>query len=197
MGWTDSEGVLTDKGINARNTTTGMTSAINMIGGTWAGINLGKANKRVNNALAEVSDIQADIEIQKAKQEDLYSNEANALRGWGAARELRALKGAQSVSSAVSGTYGHGDQRIVADAENKAYMQQRDMLRALQLESFERIKGSKMRAAGLKGRARQYRLGAKRSVLIGGLSGAAKGLSDTSKYLSTMSTFWKKGSEEK
>lgn len=193
MGWTDDNGNLTNKGKWGTGLTVG---GISLIGNTWAGINLGKGNKRVNNAMSAISDIQADMAIQKDKQEDLYSNEANALRGWGVARELRALKGAQAVSSAVSGSSGPGDERIVSDAENKAYMQQRDMLRALQLESFERTKSAKMQAIGLWGRAKQYRLAAKKAVTIGMIGGAAKGIDYAMRNISTMSTFWKKGSEK-
>lgn len=192
MGWTDTEGNLTKRGAWGVGST---TSAVVMGADLIAGINAGRSNKRISNTMAEISEIQAAALSEKAKQEDLYSNEANALRGWGVARELRALKGAQNVAAAVSGSYGAGDKRLTQDAEYKAYMQQRDMLRALQLESFERNRSARMGIAGLKGRAQQYRIAAKKAVTIGALGGVAKGTNDSMQYLNMINTFWKKGKQ--
>lgn len=189
MGWTDSQGNLTNKangGLGAA------TAGIIMAGDLYSGYVTGKANRAVNRAYADIADIQAQAAIVEANKENLYRNEEAALQGWGAARELRALKGSQKVAQAVSGTYGPGDDRMAKDAESKAYRQQRDMLRALQLESFERTNRAKIAAIGYAGKAKQYRIAAKNSLKAGVVSGLARGLNDTNRYLMTASTFWKK-----
>lgn len=190
MALIDKQGNLTTSGQwGVGGITSGAIFAMNLL----SGISQGRANKKTNQALAEIADINAQMEMQSALRENLYRNENAALQGWGAARELRRLKGRQKVAEAVSGTYGPGNDRLIADAENKEYMQQRDMLRALQLESFERLKQAELNAMGYKGQARQYRMAAAKSVMAGALSGAATGLNDASNYITFASTFWKKG----
>lgn len=169
-----------------------LTSAAIMGLNIYSGYDTGKTNRYVNRKMANILDIQAEAEIVKANKENLYRNEEAALQGWGADRELRALKGSQKVAQAASGTYGPGDERLTQDAESKAFRQRRDMLRALQLESFERSNSAKIAALGFQGQAKQYRIAAKNSVKAGVLSGLASGFNDTTRYMSTASTFWKK-----
>ena len=189
MGWTDSQGNLTNK---ANGSLGAATTGLIMAGDLYSGYVTGKANRAVNDAYADIADIQAQAAIVEANKENLYRNEEAALQGWGAARELRVLKGSQKVAQAVSDTYGPGDERLTQDAESKAYRQQRDMLRALQLESFERTNRAKIAAIGYAGKAKQYRIAAKNSLKAGIVSGLARGLNDTNRYLMTASTFWKK-----
>lgn len=192
MGWTNSDGTLTNKGQWG----VGLgTTGIMVAGDVFAGYQAGKAQKYVNQTMSDISDIQAKAELQKALKEDLYRNEAEALKGWGVARELRALKGSQKVAQAASGTYGPGDDRPGQDAEAKAYRQTRDMLRALQLESFERNNAALIAYYGYKGKASQYRIAAKNAVRNGVLGGIASGINDTTKYAIMASTFWKKGGD--
>ena len=193
MGWTNSEGNLTNSG---KWGVGGITSGMIMAGDLYSGYITGKANKAVNKAYADIADIQAQAAIVEANKENLYRNEEMALQGWGAARELRALKGSQKVAQAASGTYGPGDDRLAQDAEAKAYRQTRDMLRALQLESFERSNRAKIASIGYAGKAKQYRIAAKNSVKAGMISGLAQGFNDTTRYLATASTFWKKTDDE-
>lgn len=192
MGWTNSDGTLNNKG---KWGVGGTTAGILMAGNIYSGYQTGKAQKYINQTMADISDIQAEAELQRALKEDLYRNEAEALKGWGAARELRAIKGSQAVAQAASGTYGPGDDRLGQDAEAKAYRQTRDMLRALQLESFERNNAALIAYYGYKGKASQYRIAAKNAVRNGVLSGVASGINDTTKYALTASTFWKKGGD--
>lgn len=190
MAWIDKQGNLTTSGQwGVGGVTAGAIFAMNLL----SGISQGRANKKINNNLAEIADINAQMEMQSALRENLYRNENAALQGWGAARELRRLKGRQKVAEAVSGTYGPGNERLSADAENKEFIQQRDMLRALQLESFERLKQAELNAIGYRGQARQHRMAAAKSVMAGALTGAATGLNDASNYITFASTFWKKG----
>lgn len=157
-----------------------------------SGYDTGRTNKYVNNKMASIYNIQAQSMEDSVNKENLYSNEIQALKGWGADRELAALKGSQMVASSVSGSYGPGDKRLIQDAEAKAFLERRAMLRSLQLESFERSNAAKVGAIGLRGQAKQYRLAAKKSVLTGLLSGLAQGINDTTKYMTTASTFWRK-----
>lgn len=204
MGWQNSENPESQvispdtKGEKPGSQVTGpgtkdwITSAALMGINLWSGYDTGKSNRYVNRKMAEISDIQAEAEIVRANKENLYRNEEAALQGWGAARELRALKGSQNVAQAASGTYGPGDDRLTQDAESKAYRQQRDMLRSLQLESFERSNRAKIASIGYAGKAKQYRIAAKNSLKAGIVSGLAHGLNDATKYMTTASTFWKK-----
>ena len=189
MGWTPKENEQQATGPENLDY---VTSVLLMAGNIYSGYETGKANKYVNNVYADIADIQAEAEQIKANKENLYRNEEMALQGWGADRELRALKGSMVVASAGSGTTGPGDARLAQDAESKAFRQRRDMLRALQLETFERNKSAQIAAIGYRGKAKQYRIAAKNAVKNGVLMGAAGGLKDVTKYMTVASTFWKK-----
>lgn len=189
MGWTPKEN---EQQATGPGTLDYVTSGLLMAGNIYSGYETGKANKYVSNVYADIADIQAEAEQIKANRENLYRNEEMALQGWGADRELRALKGSQKVAQAASGTYGPGDDRLTQDAESKAFRQRRDMLRALQLETFERNKSAQIAAIGYRGRAKQYRIAAKNAVRNGVLMGAAGGINDVTKYMTVASTFWKK-----
>ena len=190
MAWTDKDGNLTTAGQwGVGGITSGAIFAMNLL----SGISQGRANKKTNQALADIADINALMETQSALRENLYRNENAALQGWGSYRELRRLKGRQKVAEATSGTYGPGNERLEADADSKEYQQQRDMLRALQIESFERLKQAELKAIGYQGQARQHRMAAQKSIMAGTLSGAAAGLNDAANYITFASTFWKKG----
>lgn len=190
MGWQNSGNPGSQ--VTGPDTKDWITSAALMGINLWSGYDTGKTNRYVNRKMAEISDIQAEAEIVRANKENLYRNEEAALQGWGADRELRALKASQKVAQAASGTYGPGDDRLTQDAESKAFRQRRDMLRALQLESFERSNAAKIAAIGYRGKAKQYRIAAKNSLKAGIISGLAQGLNDTTKYMTAASTFWKK-----
>lgn len=193
MAWIDKDGNLTTAGQwGVGGITSGAIFAMNFL----SGLSQGRANKKISQNLAEIADINALMERQSALRENLYRNENAALQGWGAHRELRRLKGRQKVAEAVSGTYGPGNERLEADAESKEFMQQRDMLRALQNESFERLKQAELNALGYQGQARQHRMAAKKAIMAGALSGAAAGLNDASHYITFASTFWKKGTKK-
>lgn len=194
MAWTDDEGNLTRSGQWGVG---GITSGLLVAMDLFSGIRLGRANKKVAQANAEIAELNAQMEEQSALRENLYRNENAAIRGWGAARELRRLKGSQKVAEAVSGTYGPGNERLSQDAESKAFKEQRDMLRALQLESFERLKQAQLNALGYRGQAKQYRLAAKNAIRAGTLQGVANGLNDAASYITFASTFWKKGGSTK
>lgn len=191
MAWTDDEGYLTRTGqLGVGGITSGLLVAMNLL----SGISQGRANKKINQNLADIAEINATMEWQSALRENLYRNENAALQGWGAFRELRRLKGRQKVAEAVSGTYGPGNERLSADADAKEYQQQRNMLRALQIESFERLKQAELNAIGYRGQARQHRIAASKAIMAGTLKGLATGLNDASNYITFASTFWKKGS---
>lgn len=193
MAWIDKEGNLTTSGQwGVGGITSGAIFAMNFL----SGLSQGRHNKRTNQSLAAIAEINAQMEEQSALRENLYRNENAALQGWGAARELRRLKGTQKVAEAVSGSYGPGNDRLSADADSKELRQQRNMLRALQLESFERLKQAQLNALGYKGQARQHRMAAANSIMAGALKGAAVGLSDAANYITFASTFWKKGSQK-
>lgn len=190
MGWQNSGNPGSQ--VTGPDTKDWITSAALMGIDLWSGYDTGKTNKRIYNIYGNIANIQAEAEIARANKENLYRNEEAALQGWGADRELKAFIGSQKVAQAGSGTYGPGDDRLTQDAISKSFRQRRDMLRALQLESFERNVGAKVAALGFQGQAKQYRIAAKNSVKAGVLSGLAQGLNDTTKYMSTASTFWKK-----
>ena len=194
MGWTNNTNTANTTG-SGPSTMDWITSGIVMASNIYSGYETGKANEYVNKANARMNEIKADAVREKAWKEDLYSNEEQALQGWGVDREYAKVAGARKVAQAGSGTYGPGDDRLEQDAQAKLYRQKRNMLRALQLESFERNNAATIAAIGYKGKARQYRIAAKNSLKAGVLSGVASGLNDATKYMTVASTFWKKGGD--
>lgn len=178
---------LTPKG---RRYVTGAT-AVSGIAGLATGVIDAYSNSQVAKYQARIADMNAAAEEEAYRRDVQYMNEKAAREGWADYENMQDFADRQRLLSALSGSSGVGEERIMEDTYEKYRQEHETALRALNAQSFERWRGSQSAQLAYKTQSDVSKIMGKNWLLAGTLQGVSYATDNVKSSMAFFSDYYK------